>query len=172
MDTSHSLNDVYAQMKFLWIFDNDAVWCLIPLTSALWSLGGSGFLFLRRFGIAVLFGLSALSLGVIWWAALLTSVLAGAALTLPYGDSVKAKIKGESYWLYLALVGFAWGLTILPVAICTHIGAFVFVMAIANGFLFSFLSEASQVLGRPVWKVVEIIMGASLGIIMRVALHG
>jgi hypothetical protein len=71
-----------------WIF-------IIMMTSsvALFSAGGTGFKWLRRFVLPGVLALCLFFLGVSWWQSLLAGILLINAFVMPYGDSVPA------YWL-------------------------------------------------------------------------
>jgi len=151
-------------MKFLWIFEPDAIWCLIPAVSLLWALGGSGVRFLRKLGVPVLICVSALSLGVKWWLVAVTFGSIFALHSIPYGEDMRKKLGLPIYWFWLYLVGAVYSAAFLPLAfhgkhfLLYGLGVFI------SGGLFGGLTYTSQKFDFPRWKAVEIILGAVLGL--------
>lgn len=154
-------------MKFLWIFDQDAVWTLIPAVSALWALGGSGPKLFRRAGAPALVGLAALSCGFEMIPSVLSGVLLFAAAFLPYGDDVKEKTD-SFHPLWLFFVGAAWAFCVFPIALVTHKYSQLPGGCLATGLIFSIGTLCSQKFNFPKWKFVEIVSGASIGTVAAV----
>ena len=151
-------------MKFLWIFEPDAVWCLVPAVSLLWALGGSGLRFLRKYGVPALVCVSALSLGVKLHLIALCGVSIFALHSIPYGEDIKKKLGLPLYWFWLYFVGAIYAGAFLPLAFhVKHFLQYGLGILIA-GVLFGALTYTSQNLNFPKWKWVEIAIGAVLGL--------
>lgn len=150
--------------KFLWVFDYDALYTLIPICGALWALGGSGMKILRRLGVPFIISLSALSIGIQWYWSFLCMVLFVFA-SLPYGSKIKEKI-GVFYWPYLVLVGFLWGASLVGLAIASHEWTTWLLWSAICGLGFMGLTALSQwkkTANIVVWKFVEIAAGGMVG---------
>lgn len=146
----------------MWVFDVDALWCLIPAVSLLWALGGSGLPALRRLGIPILIALSAVSLGVVWWRIILFLWFWPITWILAYGDEAHDYLDAFFY-PYLYAVGF--GFTIpFAVFIDSRQDFIAFLCgSLANSFFFGTLTFTSQRFKFPQWKACELITGAFLG---------
>lgn len=149
--------------KFLWIFDIDAVLVLPVITAALWSLGGSGPKLLRRVGVGLIIGLSALSLGCAWWLCLLQVGSLFLVTILPYGDKIHNKI-GVFYWPFLFIIGALFGASLLPLAFFHSRWLYYGLGCALSSISFGVLTLSSQKLKFPVWKVCEITTGLVLGL--------
>lgn len=151
-------------MKFLWIFDIDAVWTLGPACSALWSLGGSGIKALRRLGIPALIATSALSLGAPPWICAWGGGMILLVLTLPYGDDLKRKLQ-KLYYLALYGIGAIYGASLLPIAILSHRLLMWGVGICIMSAWFGASTYASQKFDFPKWKFCEILTGFIFGLL-------
>lgn len=151
-------------MRFLWVFEPDAVWTLIPAVSLLWALGGSGIKACRRFGVPILVCAAALSLGVKWWLVLINAGSMFALMSLPYGSGIRGKLGLPLYWVWLYMVGALYAAAMLPLAF--HVGHWLAygLGAAASGVVFGTLTLTSQTMDWPRWKWVEMALGACLGI--------
>lgn len=154
-------------MKFLWLFDQDAVMITPLLTASLWALGGGGVLALRRFGVGAFLALSALSLGFPWYSALITAIIFPIVTALPYGDKVRGKL-GLLYYPFLFVLGFLYGFS--NFGLCLYLGRWLDLVAysLCLGLLFSILTalSQSQAFKKIVpWKAVEIAVGGFIGFI-------
>ena len=154
-------------MKYLWLFDHDALMVTPLVTSVLWALGGSGIKCLRRLGVGLFLALSALSLGCPWYLAGMTFVILFLTTSLPYGDSVRGKL-GIVYYPYLFILGVLYGLS--NFSLCFYSGGWLTLVAysLALGCLFSLLTFASQseaFKNVVSWKKVEIATGFGAGFI-------
>lgn len=148
--------------KFLWIFDADAVWVLIPMVAALWALGGSGPKLVRRLGAPALVAAAAVSMGHGLIVSLACGLLLFTSACLPYGDWAKEKL-GVLYPLWLFFVGSAWALALGPIAVVSGGLGNLAIMAFSSGLVFSALTLCSQLFNFPRWKFVEMISGAVIG---------
>lgn len=154
-------------MKFLWLFEPDAVLVTPFVTAVLWSLGGSGIKQLRRFGVGAFLALVGLSLGLPWYLAWLLPSIFLVTTSLPYGDDIRGKL-GIVYYPFLFLLGVLYGLGLFP--LCFHFGSWLTLVvgSLGLGLLFSLLTFASQSEAfRDIvsWKKVEISIGFFLGLI-------
>ena len=154
-------------MKFLWVFDYDAILTIPLVSGVLWSWGGSGPKYLRRLGVGAFLALTGLSLGLPWYLAWLLPSIFLVTTSLPYGDDIRGNL-GIVYYPFLFLLGVLYGLGLFP--LCIHFGSWITLVigSVGLGLLFSLLTFASQSEAfRNVvsWKAVEIITGFFLGLI-------
>lgn len=154
-------------MKFLWIFDPDAVLTLLPICALLWALGGSGVKWLRGWGIPVVVSLAAVSFGAPWWLGFLNFGVMNLTLRIPYGDDIHAVIgEADGLWsAYLFFAGLMYGASLGT--LCIHFGNWQTVPYGAGlcGFAFSGVTILSQKYKRLVWKVCEMLTGLVIGFI-------
>jgi len=149
-------------MKYLWVFDPDAVWTLIPLCSLLWAWGGSGIKPFRKYGIPAAICLSALSFGVAWWLCLITAGMMFGLMTIPYGEDIKGQF-GRFYYAWLFICGFLYAFALIPL-VFAHGRYLIFLGCLGIcSCIFGILSILSQRERIP-WKIVEMVYGASLGL--------
>lgn len=175
-------------MKFLWIFDHDAIWVLVPMSSALFALGGSGFKEFRRLGIPALMLAAAVSLGVEWWKALVSAAGLALVLTKGYGDDLRSQI-GAWYHPALYVLAALYGAAALPVSldwkvliVCPLIPSLalpvfsdwkaLIVCPLIPSLIFGTLTLGSQRFDFPKWKIVEMAAGAAIGFSFVYALGG
>ena len=154
-------------MKYLWIFDHDALMITPLVTSVLWALGGSGLKPIRRFGTGAFIFLGSLSLGVPWYFATISLISVFLTSLLPYGDSVRGKL-GIVYYPFLFILGVLYGLS--NFGLCFYSGGWLTLVAYSLGLgcVFSILTALSQSEAfRKIvpWKAVEISIGFFLGLI-------
>ena len=154
-------------MKFLWIFDHDAVMVTPFITASLYALGGSGPKIIRRMFFSAFISLASFSLGLEWyWAWIIPSIFL-LTTTTPYGMKTHAKLH-YLYFPYLFLLGTLYGLGLFP--LCFHFGGWLTLVigSVACGLFFSLGTAASQskiFQNIAVWKVVELGTGFILGLI-------
>lgn len=152
-------------MKVLWFLDQDAIWTLIPVSSALWAMGGSGVKLIRRIGVPIAVLLYTLSIGINLWISISTAFLLFIASILPYGDKIKER-SGNFYSLWLLFVGACYGLALLPLGIYSKHYLIFSLGCLGSSLSFSLLTLLSQKTGFPRWKFVEMITGALIGLIV------
>lgn len=150
-------------MKFLWVFDIDAVWTLAPICAVLWALGGSGIKLLRRLGVGLILCVSSLSMGLVWWMAGLETLAMFAVTSLPYGDSLKRRI-GGFYYLALFFIGAAFGAALLPIAFLKGKWLIYGLAPIFTACAFGPFAFSSQQFGFPIWKWCEMLTGFTVGL--------
>ncbi len=117
----------------------------------LFSLGGTGFKYLRRFVLPALLGGLALWAGIEWWrCAAMASLMIG-AFCLPYGERTPYWAKflvGCSFVLPTLFIGYNIWQIITPVA-----------------FIVMFKLSNTRYWGRMfAWKIVEFLTGALVGV--------
>lgn len=149
-------------MNFLWIFDPDGIYTLPLWTALLWALGGSGVLMLRRFGVALIVGLAAASHGIPWWVCAFTSIFLYLTSTFSYGEKDKEEY-GDMYFLYVYMVGFCYGASLLFLAIHGSNYILIWLAPIVIGAFFSGLMYLSQRFDFPKHKYVEMLVGYLIG---------
>jgi len=145
--------------KFFWIFDYDAALALVPLSAALFMLGGGGVNPVRRIGIAGLVFLCGIYYQVETLRVLLSTTAMAAVLTVPYGDSLKKHV-GEKITLVHYLIGALYGLAVVPLS---HHWLAVLVCPAVTGLFFGTLIFTSQRFDYPSHKWVEMFSGGSIG---------
>ena len=141
----------------------DAVWTLPAFTAALWALGGSGFLALRRLGVPLVIAVYSLYFGQIpiWLAALQAAALFIVS-TAGYGVDIKEVLR-FFYLPFLFFVGALYGASQLPLALFFCDRASYFVGIALCALVFGALSVVSQKYNFP-WKWVEMAIGFSIGL--------
>lgn len=154
-------------MKYLWLFEPDAVLVTPLVTGALWALGGSGILALRRFGVGVFLAIASLSLGCPWYLSAISCVVFITTSSLPYGDKIYGAIK-PLYYPYLFVLGSLYSLSLLP--LCFHFGHWLTLVigSLSCGLFFSlatFASKSEAFNEAITWKKVEIGVGLIIGFI-------
>ena len=149
-------------MKFLWVFDHDAVWVLGPLTSALFAFGGSGEKWLRRIGIPVLFFLAGISTGLSIISCLISGLLLWAFLSLGYGKTIHDKT-GKLYWIYIFCLGLLISGSLVPLYLASGRPLLFLYSFGVFACTFAGLTFCSQRLDFPKWKFVEMASGLVLG---------
>lgn len=154
-------------MKYLWIFDVDAVAILTLLTGAWWAFGGSGVKMFRKIGVPVTICLSALSVGVAWWLCLLNFGTMFGLMTIPYGDKIRNewKMNDTVYFLWVGFTGSCYASSLLPLAFSHQRWLWYGVGIPMAGILFGTLTMLSQKINWPKWKWVEISLGCCLGFV-------
>ncbi len=127
------------------------------ISSILFALGGTqisenmgGWKGWRRFILPFVY-LGFCLLAVVWWKALLVSMIAGLAFTLGYG-------KGKT-WLYRGLIGLLYGLISVPIGL-----SFWNIVTAVSFILFFRLSNWKPVSDIFVWKICEAVFGFTVGI--------
>lgn len=146
-------------MKYLWAFEIDAVWVLVPACSVLFALGGSGLKEIRRFGIPTLIGSSAISLGHNIFICLFSSLILMATLIAGYGDGKRREF-GDYYYAFLFFLGCLYGLALFPYRYDWQ-GIF---LSVFIGAIFSSATLLSNTFRWFEWKLVEMAVGASIGL--------
>lgn len=149
-------------MKYLWVFDPDSVAVVPFITAPLFALGGGGQKLLRRFALPLFVFLSAWSMDKNVW----LSLLAGLGLIIPlskgYGDSMKEHLTEAYYYPFLYVLGFFFGLALMPLASkLWHV-----FLCLIPAVTFGGLSFSSQKADFPRWKWVEAWTGFSIGFVL------
>lgn len=150
-------------VKFLWLFDPDAVLTLPVLTALLFAWGGSGQHFWRSLLLPLVIGLSALSLGHDWWRCALSVVSIFLSLKVfSYGEKAKKKT-GRFYPLWLAVVGFMYCVASAPFISDYHGVCLLAICSLGAGIIFAGITLLSQA-KKITWKIVEMTMGFLIGL--------
>jgi hypothetical protein len=147
-------------MKYLWLFEPDALITLPVMTAVLFALGGSGFKFLRRLGVPALILASCLSQGKNGLLAVVAVALLSIALSKGYGDELKDEL-GPYYYSTLYSIGAIYGFTLMPLA--SELWHFFY--CLIPCLTFGSLTYTSQQFDFPRWKWVELATGFSIGLV-------
>lgn len=135
---------------------------MIPLVSFLWAAGGSGNKIFRRL-VPFTISLAALSLFAPWWLCLLNLVSMLAFMSIPYGSNLQKRVPSWAYFPSLYIIGSLYAASMLPLCFFHHEWTAYGIGVIATGIIFGAMTYGSQKFDFPVWKFVEIALGASLG---------
>jgi hypothetical protein len=157
-------------MKFLWVFDADAIWVLAPAIGTLWALGGSGPKWVRRFLAPLLIGVSAVSVGIGIIPSALTTVLLSLSASLGYGQE-KHRELNYFYWPFLFLIGGLYGASLAPIGVASGDISAILGCVVFCSLVFGGLTTASQRLDFPKWKWVEISIGFAVGLSAAFLIH-
>ena len=152
-------------MKFFGVFDADVIWTLVPICSALWSLGGSGLKLLRRIGVPVAIAFYAIGYGVPVFVIETYFIIAIAIITFGpgYGDDFE-DLLGVFYWPYLAILGALYGASNAGLALHGHDWLSLGIGSGATSILFVGTMRASKSWTWFEWKWAEMIVGGSVGL--------
>ena len=116
-----------------------------------WSIGGTGYKWVRRYLFPVVLGTACLVAGIVWWRSLLLSGLAIGVSCLGYGE--------EKTWLQRSLV--ALGLSIISIPI----GLSWWNVTTGVAFVLLFIASNWQPFANTfTWKLVEGITGCLVGV--------
>lgn len=119
---------------------------MMTLSVLLFTLGGTGFKWMRRYILPVLLGIGTFFCGVSWWQSLILIIGIGIVYHLPYGEALTflgKLVVGFLYVIPTLAIGLSWWVLIFP---------FIFVAL----FL---LSEATETAKSFTWKVCEGFIG-------------
>lgn len=138
--------------------DKELVWLMAPLWSLLWILGGWKQKNWRRLGVPISLVLFGWLFGSVSYRLLLSALLLGLALRLPFtlvGDSLHA---WWGNWVWVWVVGGLYG---TPALVLRQEWIAVLVPLIVLGFLGT-ASNLPKLSRYAPWKMVEAFVGASV----------
>jgi len=146
------------------VIEPDAIWTLPAATALLWALGGSGVLAIRRFGTPLiicvyLYLFRQTPLWLLGVQAIATYIVS----TASYGRRVKDALQ-YFYWPYLYFIGALYGLGQFPIAVYAHnLGSYC-IGIVGCSVVFGTLTWMSQKTPKLPWKIVEMAIGAMIGV--------